>query len=127
MTMKAFKAIEDLAGAARREGDADKARQAIADAGALAAEQQPDAGLSTLIYALNLRATWGLGFEEAFPQTVLALETSPLTDIQKKGHRRAIAAVAKRQLENYPFLQTWLDAADLTITAADMDELARSE
>ena len=113
--------IEQLVRQAERESNPAMAKEAIAAADALATSLNPHAAISLLLFNLRLRATWGVDFVDAFQSTVLTLESSPMSDFDKKGHRRAIAAVVRRNVAAHPALQDWLDNADLVVTRAELD------
>ncbi len=110
--------IVDLARLALLENNTDMARQAIAAADALAGTQRADVALKTLLYSLDLRALWGIGFLDAIREIVRTVESSPLGDVQKEEHHRAIAAVAHRQYRNHPELRDLLEEARRSVATS---------
>ena len=113
--------IERLARQAEREKNPTMAKKAILDGDALAATLNPHAAIGLLLFTLRQRATWSIDFVDGFQSTILKLESSSLSDFDKKGHRRAIAAVVRKNVATYPALQDWLDNADLIVTRAELD------
>ena len=110
--------IVDLARQALLENNTDMARKAIEAADALAGTQSADAALKTLLYSLDLRALWGIGFLDAIRDLIQVVDHSPAGDLEKNGHHRAIQAVAQRQMRNYPDLQDWIAAARQPVAVA---------
>jgi hypothetical protein len=127
VTMTPRQEIERLARQAKRENNATMAKEAIVAADALVPTLKPHAAISLLLFNLDLRATWGVDFVDAFRSTIVQLESSSLSSFDKKGHRRAIAAVVRRNVAMDPALQDWLDNADLVVTQADMDANEKSD
>ena len=121
-TLTQRQTIKRLAWEAKLKNSTASAKETIAAGDALATSLNPHAAMILLLDNLRLRATWGLDFVDAFQSTILKLESSPLSPFDKKAHRRAIAAVVRRNVATYPALQDWLDNADLVLTLVASDE-----
>ena len=118
-----------LSARAREKGEPQHAKEAISMLEALAADQvkpSPMAAYSTLLNALRVRQEFSLDFSAFLLRTVGLLESSSVTPAQKKMHRRAFAAVARKAPDISSDARQWLETADLVMTPDDLKAMENS-